>query len=405
MFPALFRIFARGGTTNRFPEEIKKPKNVLSTMKKTLCTIALLLAAIPFVGARESDAPVQKPKMSLRIFQDAVNHWRMTHKEDYPRYAPEQYREIADNLLAYQNADGGWPKNIDWMAVLDADSVRMTLSRRSLSSTLDNSNIYPQMTYLSEVYGLTGDERYRQGAERAVEYILGLQHPVSGGWRGADVDAVTYNDGVMSGILSTWLEILRGNEIYGWMDDSLRERIRQSWERGLAVILATQYVQNGVKTVWCQQHDHETLEPCKARSYELPSLSAGESAGIVLLLMSIDHPSPEVVEAVEGAVAWFERTKIEGKRIVTIPMPEGNPEDPSIKKDRRLVDDPAAKGLWPRFSELEDNTPFFCNRDGIKVYTLEEVLPERRTGYGWYGEWGQPVLKAYPKWKQRIGKE
>ncbi len=171
------------------------------------------------------------------------------------------------------------------------------------------------------------------------------------------------------------------------------------------MILRTQYVQNGVKTVWAQQYDHTTLRPVKARAYELPGLSAGESAQVVALLMSIENPSPEVIEAVKCAVAWFEKTRIAGKRAVIVPMPEGNPDDPTIKKDRVLVDDPDAPGLWPRYCELEDNRPFFCNRDGIKVYSLKEVWPERRTGYGWYGEWGAPILKRYPRWLKRIEEE
>ena len=95
---------------------------------------------------------------------------------------------------------------------------------------------------------------------------------------------------------------------------------------------------------------------------------------------------------------------LQSKKIITIPMPEGNPEDRAIKADRRLVDDPEAAPLWARFYELEDNTIFLCNRDGIKVYSLDKVWPERRLGYSWYGNWGNAVLKAYPEWLERIGK-
>lgn len=365
-------------------------------MKRILLTCACILLGFGALHAQ------RKPGMSMQVFADAVNHWRMTHDEgSHARYAPEQYREIADNMIAYQNADGGWPKNIDWQAIVDPDSLLSTLNERKRSSTLDNRNIYSQVEYLSEVYTLTGEKRYRRSAERGIEYILTNQYS-NGGWRGADVDAITYNDGVMAGVLFTWSRILGGDEAFGWIRGSLRKRIRHSWEAGLALILKTQYVQNGVKTVWAQQHDHTTLQPVKARAYELPGLTAGESAQVVALLMSIEDPSPEVIDAVKCAVAWFEKTRILGKRIVTVPMPDGHPEDPAIKKDRVLVDDPDAPGLWPRYCELEDNRPFFCNRDGVKVYSLEEVWPERRTGYGWYGEWGAGILKRYPEWLKRI---
>ena len=99
--------------------------------------------------------------VSLDGFRDGIHHWNLEHPQrNYPRYAPSQYREIADNLLAYQNADGGWPKNIDWLAVLPADSVKAALRERYRRSTLDNRNTFPQIEYLGDVYSLTSDLRY-----------------------------------------------------------------------------------------------------------------------------------------------------------------------------------------------------------------------------------------------------
>ena len=212
---------------------------------------------------------------------------------------------------------------------------------------------------------------------------------------------MTFNDGIIYGVLSTWNEVLSGKPHYAWVDGDLKARIRSSWDKGIELILKTQWVQDGVKTVWAQQYDHETLQPVKARAYELPALSAGESADITMLLMRIKNPSPEVVGAVEAAAAWFDRTKITGKKVVTVPVPEGLVEDRKIKKDRVVVDDPEAAPMWPRYSELSDNRPFFATREGKKVYDLREVPAERRVGYSWYGTWGNKVLKKYPEWLRR----
>ena len=68
---------------------------------------------------------------SLEGFMDGIHHWNLEHKErNYKRLEPTQYREIANNLLAYQNTDGGWPKNIDWLGILPADSVKQALKER-----------------------------------------------------------------------------------------------------------------------------------------------------------------------------------------------------------------------------------------------------------------------------------
>ena len=320
-------------------------------MKKTFIVLAVSFMAVSAVA--------QQP-VSADRFADALNHWNKEHgAQTYERYKPDQFREIADNIVAYQNADGGWPKNLDMLARLDPDSVKAALKPRHRLSTLDNANVYTQVEYLSNVYLLTEDTLYRNSARRGMEYMLSAQYP-NGGWR-------------------------------GWA----------SWDKGIDLILKTQWVQDGVKTVWAQQYDHETLQPVKARAYELPALSAGESADITMLLMRIKNPSPEVVEAVKAAAAWFDRTKITGKKVVTVPVPEGLVEDRKIKKDRVVVDDPEAVPMWPRYSDLSDNRPFFATREGKKVYDLREVPAERRVGYSWYGTWGNKVLKKYPEWLRR----
>jgi pectinesterase len=40
----------------------------------------------------------------------------------------------------------------------------------------------------------------------------------------------------------------------------------------------------------------------------------------------------------------------------------------------------AGSSIWYRFYNLEDNRPFFCDRDGIKVNELTLVSGERRSG-------------------------
>ena len=51
--------------------------------------------------------------------------------------------------------------------------------------------------------------------------------------------------------------------------------------------------------------------------------------------------------------------------------------------------------------ELDDNRPFFCDRDGIKKYSLAEIGDERRNGYSWYSNEPKEVLKKYKKWSKK----
>lgn len=168
------------------------------------------------------------------------------------------------------------------------------------------------------------------------------------------------------------------------------QQARASFDKGIGCILKTQIRVDGKPTVWCAQHDEHTFAPAPARAYELASFSGAESASIVALLMSIPHPSPEIVAAVKGAVAWFETHAVKDIRVKRVP-------DGSPKGDARVVSAPG-NVLWARFYDLETGKPFFCGRDGVKHATLAEIEKERRGGYSWYTNAPQRVLDRYAKW-------
>lgn len=342
---------------------------------------------------------------SMSAFHDGIHHWNLEHKErNYKRYSPEQYTKIADNFVAYQNEDGGWPKNIDWMAELPADSVLNTLLDHHRRSTLDNRNTYSQIEYLAQVYTLTKATKYKNAVLDGLEYLLKTQKK-NGGWRGWDVDAITFNDEVTTGVLRLFLHINEGDLNFSWLDDTMRKRIYQAFNKGIDMILRAQYVQNGVKTVWGQQHDNNTLLPTNARTFELASLTAGESCDVVRLLMEIPHPSDEVVESVKAAMAWFERVAITGMRVEKVAIPEDKAANHEYPYDLVVVKDKKAPRIWSRFYEMSNNTPFMCNRDGIKVYKLSDVKLERRVGYAWYTYAPEKLFKLYKEWLKKVEAE
>jgi PelA/Pel-15E family pectate lyase len=70
------------------------------------------------------------------------------------------------------------------------------------------------------------------------------------------------------------------------------------------------------------------------------------------------------------------------------------------RKDVVAVPDPEAPPLWARFYEIGTNRPFMANRDGTKVYSIEELEHERRSGYAWYGTGPALLLEEYASWKK-----
>ena len=338
-------------------------------------------------------------------FLDGIGHWMKKYGRDRndERFKPNQIVEISDNILRYQNDNGGWPKDLDWLGNIDESIVRSLRGERSMArSTFDNHNTFPQVEYLAKAYMQTKDERYRTAAERGLNYILKEQR-ASGGWRGSDVDAVTFNDGTMSGILRVLNDIRSGAKHYAWLDDTHREAVSQAFDKGIECILDYQVIVNGQKTAWGQQHDHKTLKPVQARSYELASLTAYESCDVLALLMSLPNPNKRIQEAVHAAVAWMEKVKIEGIRLESIKIDPVRFKNHTSNTDKVVVQDKTAGPIWARFYDVETNEPIFCRRDGTKVATFAEIDLERRTGYAWYGGWPiHTITQAYPLWMNSL---
>ena len=322
-----------------------------------------------------------------------------THAEDRIR------REIADTLLLFQRANGGWPKNFEWEDKLSDQKKKELQSQKQKSdTTIDNGGTYREIQYLARAYASLKDDRYKQAALNGIHFLLEAQYE-NGGWpqyypttKGYSRH-ITFNDNAMIGVMSLFRDIVQGKPEFGFVRDNVRKQAAEANERGINCILKCQITVNEKKTAWCAQHDEKTLEPRKARSYELASLSGAESVKIVRFLMDIENPTPGVIEAIESAVAWFDQAKIEGKRIQRI-------QDASKPggRDRIVVQDASAPPLWARFYETGTNRPFFCSRDGIPKYSLSEISHERRNGYSWLGTYADSLLtREYPLWRKKQG--
>ena len=336
--------------------------------------------------------------------QNTYKNWPdIIGKNDASWFASAQAKNIAENVLLYQRNIGGWPKNIQMQNPLtDQEKQKLIASKTDLTEiTTDNGATCQEMIFMSKMYAEVKDERYKESFLKGLNYLLEAQYS-NGGWpqfyplKKGYYTHITYNDDSMVNIMNIIKQISEETDLYSIKPSKdIVEKTKKAFDKGIDCIIKTQYIQNGVLTVWCAQHDEVTLLPAKARAYELPSLSGKESAKIVLLLMSIKDPSPEIITAVKSARAWFEKTKItnlEEKRIY-------NEAGKII--DKKMIPTENAAPIWARFMDLDTNEPFFCDRDGMKKKSLDEIGSERRNGYAWYTDEPKEVLKKYPDWEKK----
>lgn len=346
---------------------------------------ASLLPIVAF-GALCAHAAEERPRNYPRDWWPEMQ----TRSDEW--FASEEAKRIATNILSWQDGNGGWPLmqtiNEPWTG--DESAVGPWGRRAALIKATAN-----EIRYLARAHRVTKDKRYLKAANEGVDFILRAQHR-SGGWphsypnfRNRYDRYATFNDDEMTDLMRLMRQVANEPDFEGFATEK-RAAAHAAFDRGIEFILKSQIVVDGKRTVWAQQHDEVTLEPRAARAFEPVALSAGESAGVLMLLMSIDKPSSAIIEAVHAGAAWYEAVKLEGIRV------DRSPDDRVVRVD------PSAPPMWSRFYQIGTNRPIFAGRDGVVRFRLADIEQERRGGYNWYGYWGKDVLQRYAVWQGLI---
>ncbi|MEO7309409.1 MAG: pectate lyase [Chitinophagaceae bacterium] len=328
-------------------------------------------------------------------------------------YGSGEAKLVAENVLIAQKEIGGWEKNKPYhLPLSEPEKAEYINHKAKAGATFDNDATTTELKFLAKVYAQIHDPRYKQAFDKGVNYFFISQYK-NGGWPqyfpvkdSADevlLDHtapysmhITFNDDAMVNIMQFLTDIYSDNKAFASLQitKQVKAKAKKAFDKGIECCLKTQIIVNNRPTVWCAQHHEVTLAPVGARAYELPSFSGSESVGIVLMLMTIDHPSKEIIASVDGAISWFESHKIDGIKVATETDKDG-------QKNRVVVKDQNAPTLWARFYDLQTEKPFFCSRDGIKRDALSDISYERRNGYSWYTNRPAEAIKKYPEWAKK----
>ena len=376
-------------------------------------SLLLLCLSINF----EVESPPRLVPVDTRPFGSCIHHWRklrdpgrfIVAQPDQPSYKPEQVPEIVENILLFQRDNGGWPKDYDMTAILTDDQLQQVIATRTKQDTsFDNGNIHSQVEYLARAVAQHSDPSWKSACERGFDFILQAQYP-NGGYpqrfpnpRGY-ASHITFNDGVMVGVLNVLHSAAERVPHFEWLDDQRRQLAREAVERGIDCILACQIRTDGELTGWCQQHDEVTYDPRPARTFELASLCPQDTTEITYFLMRKRDPSPELIQAVDAAVRWLKKTQLNGVRVEKVASTKESYPGYDTDRDVVVLEDPEARPIWARHYEIGTDRPIFAGRDAVKRYSLAEIERERRVGTAWYGHWAEKLLdRDYPKWREQV---
>jgi PelA/Pel-15E family pectate lyase len=309
-------------------------------------------------------------------------------------YGSPEARHAADVIVSFQTPAGGWGKNVRRDGPLRERGQSYVIGH-SYIGTIDNDATVGELRFLARVQAQLpgpGGQVYRDAVLKGARYLLNAQYPNGGfpqvyplqGWYH---DAITFNDDAMPHVLELLAMIAGRRDDYRFVPAALAGDAREAIAKAVHLLLAAQVVIGGVRTGWGQQHDAITLMPAGARNYEPASLASHESASVLMFLMKLPDPSPEVVAAVHAGVAWLRQAALHDTEW-THKSPEG----------RRLVSRPGAPLIWARYYDLASMKPIFGERDHAIHDDVMDLLPGRRNGYGWFVTGPSKALAAYPTW-------
>jgi PelA/Pel-15E family pectate lyase len=331
-------------------------------------------------------------------------------------YASPEARRIADTVVSFQTPAGGWSKNQGRAGPPRLPGQRYNNNAETMEpnpanfdaprdrywtyvGTLDNGATTTELRYLARVAaqipGKDG-ELYRESFLKGVRYLLAAQYP-NGGWpqiyplQGGYHDAVTFNDNAVAEAAMLLEDVALGKSEFAFVPSELRAQAGASSRRGVEVILASQVIVDGNRTIWPQQADPLTLQPSSARNYEPRSLATTESTDLLLFLMRQPKPSPAIKAAVRDAVSWLKAHEIYD--IAWAATPDG----------RQRVAKPGAGPLWSRNYDIATGQPIFGDRDKRIHDDVNEISLERRNGYAWYSDAPRKAIKAFERWSQDNG--
>lgn len=306
-------------------------------------------------------------------------------------------KDAADALVEGQLASGGWDYLIEFdPAAREAWYRRADLgrlppeeaARRRNTSTYDDDNTQQALRFLVALTTTAPpsddprDRRHREARDYGLAKLMEAQRP-SGGWpqrwNGRAADPAAYPT-LAARFTEEWpREHPRASyyDHYTLNDDTQRDCIltlldaahrlnrpdcREAALRGGHFLVRARLPEP--QPAWAQQYNVR-MEPAWARAFEPPGISTRESAGVISLLAGLYRETGDkaFLEPLPGAIAWLRRSEI-------------------------------APGRWARLYELGTNRPIYGDRDGKIYYRVEDLSPERRSGYAWQGSFGVPEAIA-----------
>ncbi len=264
-------------------------------------------------------------------------------------------KHAAKALIRGQNKYGGWEHTINFANV----------SHRRVS--FDDDQTQSAISFLMALDREIDDPDLSEAVDRAMAMMIRSQLG-NGGWphmfpeQGNYHDYATFNDGGINDCIRVMME---AHQIYPG-DTAIEKSLRKAAR--FMMISQLPPPQPG----WAQQYN-EFLQPAWARTFEPPAvcpLVTVRNINTLIDLYLVLHERT-LLDPIADALRWLREIRMEN-------------------------------GLWGRFIEFGTNKTLYYDRLRIRVETMAELHPERRTGYGYESDLAGPIQAAGQRYHKAV---
>ncbi len=283
-------------------------------------------------GPKDEHTIEVQPPGTPAVGQSFLRTYQVTGDEQALKAA----KEAAYALIRGQNKYGGWDHTIDFEHLSDE------------KVSFDDNQSQSAVSFLMAMDQQIEDSLISAATQGALKMMMTAQLD-NGAWphmypeQGNYHDYATFNDGGINDCIRVMLEA------YQYYDND--EAIEKSLRRAARFMMISQLPppQPG----WAQQYN-EFLQPAWARTFEPPSVCPSVTIKNINTLIDLYLVLGEetLLEPIPDAIRWLREIRMEN-------------------------------GKWARFVELGTNKALYYDRPRIRVDNLEDLHPERLTGYAY----------------------
>jgi hypothetical protein len=276
-----------------------------------------------------------QPPGTPAVGQSFLRAYQVTADEKALEFA----KEAAYALIRGQNINGGWDHTISFK-----DLTNEVVS-------FDDNQSQSAVSFLMALDQQLEDSLINVATQRALKMMVTTQLS-NGGWphkypeQGNYHDYATFNDGGINDCIRVMIEAYQ----YYNNDEAIEKSLRKAAR--FMMISQLPPPQPG----WAQQYN-EFLQPAWARTFEPPAVCPAVSLKNIntLIDLYLVLGQETLLEPIPDALRWLREVRMEN-------------------------------GMWARFVELGTNKALYYDRPRIRVEKLEDLHPERRTGYGYQSD-------------------